>query len=266
MAFSHLIGAFSLIVTQFQQISSYAVVLARLGDLGDAVERIEASAGQRIERDESGTEIAFHDLTLRSPRDGGVLVRSLSARVPAGTRVLVTGPEPARVALFRATAGLWDAGEGRIVLPPPGEVLFVTERPYLPPGTLREVLVAGGQQPPADDAAILEALREFGVEAVVQRAGGLDAERDWDELLSLGEQQALALARILLIAPRFACLDRPGTVLGARARLFALDVLTKRSIALLTFADDDAELAARHDARLELAVEGSWRWQERASA
>lgn len=66
MAFSHLIGAFSLIITQFQQISSYAVVIARLSALGDATERVEAES--RIERDTSGTEIEYQDLTLCGPR------------------------------------------------------------------------------------------------------------------------------------------------------------------------------------------------------
>jgi putative ATP-binding cassette transporter len=269
MAFSHLIGAFSLIVTQFQQISSYAVVLARLGALGEGVEQLDAAAGQ-IEIDETGTQLAYQGLTLRAPQDGRVLVAGLSAALPAGTRTLVTGAdEAARIALFRATAGLWDAGEGRIVRPPPDEILYLTERPYLPPGTLRQALLRTGREETLGDAQILEVLRALGVEAVLERAGGLDAERDWDELLSLGEQQALSFARLALAVPRYALLDRPGTVLDADAVARALDLLAARSITFVTFAADPA-LAARHDARLELAADGTWTWEpirsERASA
>lgn len=261
MAFSHLIGAFSLIVTQFQQISSYAVVLARLGSLGEAVEHVEASAGSRIEIDETGTEIAYHAVTLRSPQDGRTLVAALSGSVHSGTRTLVAGPnEAARIALFRATAGLWDAGEGRIVRPPTGEVLFVTERPYLPPGTLRQALVRTGREEALGDERIVEVLRGLGIDGMLERAGGLDVERDWDELLSLGEQQALSFARLVLAAPRFALLDRPGTVLDADAIARALDVLAAHSITAVTFSAD-AALAARHDARLELAVDGGWTWE-----
>jgi putative ATP-binding cassette transporter len=258
MAFSHLIGAFSLIVTQFQQISSYAVVLARLGALGEAFDRIEATASG-IEIDETGAEVAYARLTLRAPEDGRVLVDALSARVPAGVRTLVTGPnEAGRVALFRATAGLWDAGEGRIVRPPADAILFLTERPYLPPGTLRQALVRTGREEAIDDASILEVLRALGVEGVLERAGGLDAERDWDQLFSLGEQQALSLARVALAAPRFALLDRPETVLDAGGVARGLDLLAARSITAVTFSAD-AALAARHDARLELAADGTWR-------
>jgi putative ATP-binding cassette transporter len=155
------------------------------------------------------------------------------------------------------------------VRPPPDEILFLTERPYLPPGTLRQALLRTGREETLGDAQILEVLRALGVEAVLERAGGLDAERDWDELLSLGEQQALSFARLALAVPRYALLDRPGTVLDADAVARALDLLAARSITFVTFAADPA-LAARHDARLELAADGTWTWEpirsERASA
>jgi len=261
MAFSHLIGAFSLIITQFQQISSYAVVLARLSALAEGVERAEAHDGSRIAIEETAAALEYERLTLRSPQDGRVLVDGLSGSVPPGTRTLVEGPNQAgRIALFRATAGLWDAGEGRIVRPPVEEVLFLTERPYLPPGTLRQALLRTGREAALGDEPILAVLRALGVESVLERAGGLDVERDWDDLLSLAEQQSLSVARLVLAAPRFALLDRPGAVLDADSVARALDLLSDRSITVVTFAADMA-LAARHDARLELASDGRWTWE-----
>lgn len=261
MAFSHLIGAFSLIITQFQQISSYAVVLARLSALAEGVERAEAHDGSRIAIEETAAALEYERLTLRSPQDGRVLIDGLSGSVPPGTRTLVEGPNQAgRIALFRATAGLWDAGEGRIVRPPVEEVLLLTERPYLPPGTLRQALLRTGREAALGDEPILAVLRALGVESVLERAGGLDEERDWDDLLSLAEQQSLSVARLVLAAPRFALLDRPGTVLDADAVAGALDLLADRSITVVTFAADMA-LAAHHDARLELASDGTWTWE-----
>jgi putative ATP-binding cassette transporter len=261
MAFSHLIGAFSLIITQFQQISSYAVVLARLSALAEGVERAEAHGGSRIAIEETAAALEYERLTLRSPQDGRMLIDGLSGSVPPGTRTLVEGPNQAgRIALFRATAGLWDAGEGRIVRPPVEEVLFLTERPYLPPGTLRQALLRTGREAALGDEPILAVLRALGVESVLERAGGLDVERDWDDLLSLAEQQSLSVARLVLAAPRFALLDRPGAVLDADSVARALDLLAERSITVVTFAADMA-LAARHDARLELASDGSWTWE-----
>ena len=259
MAFSHLIGAFSLIVTQFQQISSYAVVMARLSALGEGVEQLERAAA-RIEIDESGEQLEYRQLSLHSPHDGRVLVASLSARLAVGTRTLVSGDEEASIALFRATAGLWDSGEGRIVRPSSDEVLFLTERPYLPRGTLRQALVRTGREQDLADRRILDVFRELGMDGALEKAGGLDVERDWHELLSLGEQQMLSFARLALATPRYAVLDRPETVLGAESVRQALDLLAARAITVVTFSSEPA-LADRHDARIALAADGSWSFE-----
>ncbi|MEB2345025.1 MAG: ABC transporter transmembrane domain-containing protein [Deltaproteobacteria bacterium] len=266
MAFSTLIGAFSLIVTQFQQISSYAVVLARLGVFAESVEEVAADGARGIVHDDGGDGIAWQELTLRSPHDGTVLLAGLSASVRSGTRVLVTGPnEAARFALFRATARLWNAGEGRIVRPPPGTILFVPERPYLPPGTLREALVQTGQEQAISDARIAEVLRALGVDGVFARSGGLDAEQDWDDLLSLGEQQLLGFARIVLAKPRFAVLDRPATLLPRELVERTCALLAESAITVVTF-ERDAALAAHHDAQLEIGEGGRWVWRPLAQA
>jgi putative ATP-binding cassette transporter len=258
MAFSHLIGAFSLIITQFQQISSYAVVLARLSVLAEGVERTAAHETSGIQVDETGDTVAWQRLTLRSPHESTVLVDALSASVTKGAPLLVTGPnEAALVALFRATAGLWRTGEGRILRPPADAIQFVPERPYLPPGTLRQSLVPSGDATRVGDAQVRDVLRALGIEAVVARAGGLDVEQDWNDRLSLSEQQEIALARILLAAPRFVVLDRPAALLGDAADS-ALALLAKQGITAITFAPD-ARLAARHDALLEIAADGTWR-------
>jgi vitamin B12/bleomycin/antimicrobial peptide transport system ATP-binding/permease protein len=261
MAFSHLLGAFSLIITQFQQISAYAVVVARLSALAEGVERVTARDVPGIEIDDTGTDLAWDHLTLRSPHDGRLLVDDLTLSVPRGMRALVTGPsEAGRIALFRATAGLWHVGEGRIVHPPPDAISFIPERPYLPPGTLRQSLVRTGSEARVGEARILDVLRALGIESVVAQAGGLDVEHDWDNLLSLGEQQQLAFARVVLAAPRFVLLDRPATLLSAEDVARAVALLAADGITSVTFAPD-AQLAARHDAQLEVADDGTWTWR-----
>src|SRR4029453_12811349 len=95
MAFSHLIGAFSLIITQFQQISSYAVVLARLSTLGDRMEQARVRGAGGIEIEEDSMQFAWQALSLRSRRDGQLLLHSLTFAVLPGTHVLVTGPNDA---------------------------------------------------------------------------------------------------------------------------------------------------------------------------
>jgi putative ATP-binding cassette transporter len=256
MAFSQLIGAFSLIITQFTQISGYAVVLARLSALGDRIEQAGERTAGGIELEEGGTQLVWQGLSLRSRRDGHELLHSLTYTVRPGTSVLVTGPnEAARVALFRASAGLWRAGDGRIVKPPNGGIMFVRERTYLPPGTLREALLRaeGG----IDDAQILAVLRAVGVDEAVAHVGGLGAEHVWDDALSLSDQERLLFARILLARPGIAVLERPGTLLGTDEASRLIGQLTRQAITVVTFAPDD-ELAACHDQRLDLETGTSW--------
>src|SRR2546428_9684084 len=209
MAFSTLVGALSLVVPEFRSISSFAAVVSRLGSLAEAMEHVGSPAAAHIDVHEDETRVAYERLTLRSPGNDDVLVRELSVSVPRGTRVLIVGPnDAAKVAWCRATAGIWENGRGRIVRPGLDAILFLPERPYLPPGTLRDVLVRTGRADIGDEQ-IATLLHGLGLESVLERTGGLDVERDWDDALSLGEQQLLSVARVVLATPRFASLDDP---------------------------------------------------------
>jgi putative ATP-binding cassette transporter len=146
IAFTFLLGAFSLIVTQFQSISSFTAVMARLGSLMDASERASAAETEASAVPKDDKQVVYKGLTLHGLRSGRTLIRELSLTIPYGKNVLVYGPdETARMALFRATAGLWELSEGHIVRPRLEQILFLTERPYLPPGTLRELFVRRGR-------------------------------------------------------------------------------------------------------------------------
>ena len=190
IAFAHLVGAFSLIVTQFQSISSFAAVIARLGSLAEAIREAQAPERSAIEINE-GAHVAYVGLNLLSPTDGRPLIKNLTISISPGVRVLVIGPsEEAKVALFRATAGIWDSGSGRIVRPESSNIYFLPERPYLPPGTFRELLVRGGNEEANAENRILAVLRALDLEPLLARTGGLDVERDWDTCF-LREQQRL---------------------------------------------------------------------------
>jgi putative ATP-binding cassette transporter len=261
MAFAQLLGAFSLIVNQAQSLSSFAAVVARLSALGEAVEGPAPPASKEIVTVEGGGRIAYEGLTLLAPAAGGVLVKELGVTIPRGTRVAVTGPDDlARAALFRATAGLWPAGAGRITRPRLDAVFFMPQRPYLPPGTLRDLLASGLGEDLSDDR-IREALRDAGLESVPQRAGGLDVERDWQAVLSLGEQQQLVVTRLVLARPAFALLDQVGDALKPGPFRRALQRLDENSITYVTLADG-VESIESYDAVLEITADGAWRWKE----
>ncbi|NVZ11070.1 ABC transporter ATP-binding protein/permease [Allochromatium humboldtianum] len=258
VAFGHLLGAFSLIVTQFQSISNYTAVVARLNALRDAMGQERREPAPQVEFCADCGSVAFEHLTLLSPRDGRVLIRDLSLSLPAGVNLLVrsTG-EAAEKALFRATAALWAHGEGRILHPGHDVIFFLPERPYMPPGTLREVLLRPCQERWLPDWKILASLESLHLTPTLHKVGGLDIERNWSDLLSLGEQQRLSFARMLLAEPRFVFLDHPSRSLSECPVGELLNLLRQRGITYLTLGDaeDDPHF---YDRLLEIAADGAW--------
>ena len=261
MAFTQLLGAFSLIINQFRSISSFAAVVARLSALAGAVERRSVDR-PGIETVEDRDRLAYERLTLRPPGDDGPLLADVSVTIPRGTRVLVTGPnEAACVALFRATAGIWPHGEGRIIRPPLDAILFLPQQPYLTPGTLRQLLIQTGQEQGISDEQILAAIHDSGLDPVLWRAGGLDTEHDWPTILSLGEQQQLLVIRLLLARPSFALLDRVGTALGPATLEWSLRRLSANAITYINFDQvAEPEPVDLYDAVLRVDADGAWAW------
>lgn len=267
VAFAQLLGASSLIVNQFQSLSTFAAVIVRLSALVGATEKISPTAAKAPVA-EVGVDggIAYEKLTLFSTEKGQEMIKNLTAEIPHGTRVLVVGPnEASRTALFRATAGSWPAGIGKVVRPPLDEIVFLPQQPYLPPGTLRELLVPCGQEQVVTDEQIQSTLADAGLDSVEKRAGGLDTEQDWSDVLSLAEQQLLALARLIFVRPAFAMLDRATASLKPVQVREALRRLHENSITYVAFADE-LESTELYDAVLEIDAEGEWAWNRTSQA
>lgn len=262
MAFSTLLGAFSLVVTQFQTITSYAAVMARLNRMTDAL--AADGRGNGITVVEDGERVAWERLTLRATRDGRVLVRDLSVDTPRGVRLLVRGSDNTAItALVHATADMFHSGEGRIIRPPLGHLAFLPERPYLPPGTLRQVLVGELADGTRSDDEIMRVVQALHAEPIVTRLGGLDGEEEWSDVLSLREQETLAIARVILSRPTFVVLHNPGRTLDGEHIALALQALCDCDVTCITFtgiAEPDDHLA-EHDALLDMAPDGSWTWK-----
>ena len=265
MAFAQVLGAFSLIVNQFQSISSFAAVIVRLSEMVGAVEKGPPSSRTPVAVVGGDGRVAYQGLTLFSPEGGRELLKSLTADVPRGTRVLVVGPNDAALtALFRAMAGIWLAGVGTLVRPPLDAIFFLPERPYLPPGTLRDFLLTGQEQVITDDQ-ITTALRDAGLDGVQALASGLDSEHDWSTILSLGEQQLLALTRLILARPAFAILDRVNSALRPDQVRQVLRHLDENSITYITLAESAVSVEL-YDAVLQIDADGAWSWRRTNSS
>jgi len=263
MAFSTLVAAFSLIVTQFQSLSNFAAVVGRLGTLMESMETSRTAVGSAAQIVDADRRLAYERLTLLSPATGAPLLKELSISIPYGTNALIKGSnQAAATALFKATAGCSIAGTGVIDRPGANGILFLPQRPYLPEGALRQLLDGSAPGDEAADGRLLEILRELDLEQVLAQAGRLDTEQEWRTLCSLREQQLLALARVLLIAPQFVFMDRLDAALGPDEIKKILHLLSDRSISYLSLgeAGDSADL---YDAVLECIDDGAWTWSTR---
>jgi putative ATP-binding cassette transporter len=177
--------------------------------------------GVRAEAEAGRPDLALQHVTLALP-DGRVLIEGAEAEIAPGEAVLIAGPSGSgKSTLFRAIAGIWPFGGGRVALPAGARALFLPQRPYLPLGTLRRALCYPRDASEVPDAEVRAALADAGLAHLEPR---LDVEDAWDRRLSGGEQQRVALARALLLKPDWLFLDEATASLDpeAEARFYAL--------------------------------------------
>jgi putative ATP-binding cassette transporter len=261
MAFAQLMGAFSLIVTQFQSISSYAAVIARLGKLVDAMDHSCTSETSPVQMSYLNGHITYDQLSLFR-HDGRCLLRDLTLTLNPGTRVLVASNSGhAKAAIFKATAGLCSEGTGNISRPDEHRFLFLPERPYLPKGTLRELLLRPELNGSVSDESILESLRSLKLESIVQSAGGLHVEHEWCDHLAINEQAQLAIARVLLAKPEFVFLDRLSITMDGPQASSLLKLLTDQGITYLVLGKPEDPNEA-FDAILTIESDATWSYRE----
>ena len=259
-AFAAVLSAVSVIVENFESLSRFVAGIDRL----DAFSRLlaaepacRARSGSLIET-VPGPQLVLDHLTLQTPGGARTLVKNLSLSVAPGEGLLIEGESGSgKSSLLRAIAGLWYCGSGRILRPPPGEILFLPQQPYMILGTLRSQLLYPDRERPPPDAELLRLLERVNLPDVAERFGGLDAERDWEKVLSIGEQQRLAFARVLLARPRYAVLDEATSALDAANEENLYRQLAATETTLVSVAHRPA-LHRYHRQVLELDGEGGW--------
>lgn len=257
MAFAQLMGAFSLIVTQFQSISSYAAVIGRLGKLSDTIETLRSTENPVVIKETDNKEVRYENLSLHRFGDG-IVIRDLTLTVGRGKRLLIMAASGhAKMALFHATAGLDCEGKGIIHRPDADRMLFLPQHPYLPKGTLRDVLLRSHRDEDAEDEEIITVLRLLKMQSVAELYGGLYVEQDWENLLSLHEQAAVVVARALLAEPDFVFLDRMSVAMDTTEARDVLALFTQKGIGYLVLGEPDEELGL-FDSALTIERDGTW--------
>jgi len=259
-AFVAVLTALSVIVENFEGLSRFAAGIDRLNTFSHvlAAPLEHRYHGKGIIESIEGPQLALDHVTLLTPGGERILVKDLSLSIAAGASTMIVGESgTGKSSLLRAIAGLWYRGGGRITRPPPGDVMFLPQQPYMILGTLRQQLCYPNTQREVDDTELLGLLEKVHLPSLVERFGGLDVERDWEKVLSIGEQQRLAVARVLLSRPRYAVLDEATSALDAGNEAALYRELTASGTTLVSVSHRDT-LRQFHPQVLELSGEGAW--------
>nr|WP_314543124.1 ABC transporter ATP-binding protein/permease [uncultured Massilia sp.] len=262
-AFTAVLGAVGVIVDNFESLSRFVAGIDRLQALsnlvltGDAPKPEAHDTPQGI-RMRPGEHLALEAVTLHPPESERVLIKELSLVVKPGDALLITGDSGCgKSSLLRAIAGLWRTGAGTIQHPPADAVFFLPQQPYLQSGTLRSQLIYPSERCTLDDEQLLAILEQVHLPHLVDRVGGLDAVRDWEKLLSVGEQQRLAFGRVLVHAPSVVILDEATSALDSGNEASLYGRLRASRTTLVSIAHRPAVLR-HHTHVLKLMGDGAW--------
>jgi vitamin B12/bleomycin/antimicrobial peptide transport system ATP-binding/permease protein len=262
IAFFQIFGALSIIIGQFELLTAFAAGINRIAvfdetltdfDLGTTSESETTTIGATID-----SRLALEEVTLLTPDHQQTLVEDLSLTVEPHQSLAIVGESGVgKSSLLRAIAGLWNQGSGNIVRPSSNSMLFLPQKPYMILGTLRQQLLYPHTDSHIPDAQLEEALRQVNLADLTAKVGGLDVELSWSDVLSLGEQQRLAFARLLLTKPSYAILDEATSALDVQNEKRLYQMLQQSDTTIVSVGHRPS-LLQYHQKVLQLRGRSQW--------
>ncbi len=248
-AFQQMSAALSWPVNNMAGIAQWRASVERVLGLVKALEDLELEIArpdpQRILLEKPDKSVlSFHDLCI-SQLDGKVMICGLNAEIRPGERVLISGDAFTGARLFKAIAGLWPWGRGRIELPDGDPMFFMPPRPYLPDGTLRAAICYPSPPESFSSASIEELLKLAGLEELL---GQLEQTDAWEKVLTREQQQRLGLVRLLLYRPKWILLQEAFDSLDPDGEVLMLRIICQQlpDAALLSITNQPTAVAFHH--------------------
>ncbi|WP_433201712.1 ABC transporter ATP-binding protein/permease [Nocardia sp. CA-107356] len=253
-AFGQIQESLSFFRNSYSQFAAFRATLLRLFGLVEASEQSRELPTIGVRALDDSVELTAVDV---SRPDGVLLIEALNLRLRSGDAVVVKGLSgTGKTTLLRAIAEMWPYTDGVVGRPEASGTLFVSQLPYLPLGNLRAAVTYPAAPDSASDAVLSAALTKVQLGHLATR---LDEEADWANILSPGEQQRLAFARIILIRPEAAFLDEATSAVdeGLEFALYTL-IRTELPDIILFSTAHRTTVDQHHTARLELTGGGGW--------
>ncbi|MCX6867713.1 MAG: ABC transporter ATP-binding protein/permease [Verrucomicrobia bacterium] len=263
-AFAQVLGAVSIVADNFEGLSSYLAGIQRLGILWDDLDDFDAEEDRSAREsesqlDETSSRVKLDHLTVLTPDGTKLLAKDLSFEMGLNQSLIIMGASGSgKSSIIRTIAGLWPSGTGLLERPALHHLMFLPQRPYMVPGSLRDQLHYPVHDRRVDEEQISKVIEMVNLAEVLARVDGdLDRVIDWTNVLSLGEQQRVAFARLFLHQPMFVFLDEATSALDEDNQKRIYELILQSHIGFISVGHRQT-LVQYHERVLHLRSAGEW--------